>query len=143
VPLRLISGHYWNTIPPSIWSLRYTFEIILNWFCEKITKTLRGFGLDRLKAETLELRHLKCDLTVMFSIIRGFLEFDCNSLFHVIDREPVRTHGHNLRLYKEHCNVNSRLNAFVFRNINVWNRLPAHVVNTAAVFKRRRACVNI
>jgi len=99
VPLRLISGHYWNTIPPSIWSLRYTFEIILNWFCEKITKTLRGFGLDRLKAETLELRHLKCDLTVMFSIIRGFLDIDCNSLFHVIDREPVRTHGHNLRLY--------------------------------------------
>jgi len=42
------------------------------------------------------------------------------------------------------CNVNCRLNAFVCRNINVWNRLPAHVVNSdsVAVFKRRLVCVN-
>ena len=35
---------------------------------------------------------------------------------------------------------NCRLNAFVCRNINVWNRLPAHVVNSdsvAAVVKVR------
>jgi len=34
--------------------------------------------------------------------------------------------------------------AFVRRNINVWNRLPAHVVNSGsiAVFKQRLACVN-
>ena len=40
---------------------------------------------------------------------------------------------------------NCRLNAFVWRNINVWNRLPAHVVNSdsVAVFKRRLACVNL
>jgi len=50
-----------------------------------------------------------------------------------------------LRLYMEHCNVNCRLNAFVCRNINVWNRLPAHVVNSdsVAVIKRRLACVNL
>jgi len=37
---------------------------------------------------------------------------------------------HSLRLYKEHCNVNCR-------NVNVWNWLPAHVVNSdsVAVFK--------
>ena len=56
----------------------------------------------------------------------------------------VHTRGHNLKLYKEQCNVNCRLNAFVRRNINVWNRLPAHVVNSGsiAVFKQRLACVN-
>jgi len=81
----------------------------------------------------------------MFSIIRGFVDIECNSLFHVIDCESVRTSGHNVRLYKEHCNVNSHLNAFVCRNINVWIRLPAHVVNSdsVAVFKRRLACVNL
>ena len=35
--------------------------------------------------------------------------------------------------------------AFVCRNINVWNRLPAHVVNSdsVAVFKHRLVCVNL
>ena len=35
--------------------------------------------------------------------------------------------------------------AFVCRDINVWNRLPAHVVNSdsVAVFKHRLVCVNL
>jgi len=100
---------------------------------------------DRLEAETLQLRRLKSDLTVMFSIIRGFVDIDCNSLFRVIDCESVHTRGHNLRLCKEHCNVNCRLNAFARRNIDVWNRLPVHVVNSdgVAVVKHRLACLNI
>jgi len=78
------------------------------------------------------------------SIIRGFVDIDCNSLLYVIDCESVHTRGHNLRLYQEQCNVNCRLNASVCRNIYVWNRLPAHVVNTdsVAVFKSRLACIN-
>jgi len=72
----------------------------------------------------------KFDLTTMFSIIWSFVDIDCSSLFRVIDCEFVHIRGHNLRLYKEQCNVNCRLNAFVCRNINVWNRLPAHVVNS-------------
>ena len=74
------------------------------------------------------------------SIIRGFVDTDCNSVFSVTDCERVHTRGHNLSLYKQHCyNVNCRLNAFVCRNINVWNRLPAHVVNSdsVAVFKHK------
>jgi len=55
---------------------------------------------DRLEAETLQLRRLKSDLTVMFSIIRGFVDTDCNSLFRVIDCESVHRRGHNLTLYK-------------------------------------------
>ena len=72
------------------------------------------------------------------SIIQSFVDIDCNSLFSVIDCESVHTRGHNLRLYKQHCNVNCRLNAFVCRNINVCNWLPAHVVNSdsLAVFKQ-------
>jgi len=69
----------------------------------------------------VELRRLKSDLTTTVSIIRGFTNTDCNSLFNVVDRESVHTRGNYLRLYKEQCNVNCRLNAFVCRNINVWN----------------------
>jgi len=87
----------------------------------------------------LELRRLKSDLTMMSSIIRGFVVIDCNSLFNVTDCESVHTRCHNLRLYKEHCNINCRLNAFLCRN-----RLPVQVVNSdsVAVFKHRLACVN-
>ena len=56
--------------------------------------------LDRLEAETLELRRLKSDLTTVFSIIRGFVDIDCNSLFNVTDCESVRTRGHNRRLLR-------------------------------------------
>ena len=56
-----------------------------------------------------------------------------NGLFNVIDfTESVYTRDHNLRRYEEHCkvcNVNCRLNTFACRDINVWNRLPAHVVH--------------
>jgi len=81
----------------------------------------------------------------MLSIIRGVVDTDCTSLFHVIDCESVHTRGHNLRLYKEYCNVHCRLNAFFCRNIYVWNRLPPHVVNSdsVAVFERRLVCVNL
>ena len=38
-----------------------------------------------------------------------------------------------------------RLNSFVCRNINVWNSLPAHVVesDSVAMFKRRLSRTNI
>jgi len=65
----------------------------------------------RLKVETLDLRRLKSDLTMMSSIIR-FFYIDTNSLFHVIDCESVYTRGHNLRLYKEHCSVNCLFERF-------------------------------
>ena len=87
-----------------------------------------------------------CIGTLSFLFVcRGFVDIDCNSLSRVIDCESVRTRDHNLRLCMQHCNVNCRSNAFVCRNINVWNRLPAHVVNSdsVAVFKRRLACVDL
>jgi len=124
-----------------IWSLRHVYlKDKLESVQGRFTKRLKGFGhisyaarLDRLKAETLELRRVKSDLTMMLTIVRGFVDIGCNSLFRVIDCESFHTRGHNLRLYEEHCNVNCRLNAFVCRNINVRNQLPAHVVNSDSV----------
>ena len=91
-----------------IWSPRYVYlKDKLESVQRRFTKRLKGFGhishaarLDRLKAETLELRRLTTDLTMTFSIIRGFVDIDCNGLFRVIDCESVHTRGHNLRLYK-------------------------------------------
>ena len=81
----------------------------------RFTKRLKSFGhishaarLDRLEAETLELRRFKSDLSMMFSTIRGFVDIDCNSLFCVIDYESVHTRGYNLRLYNEHYTVSQK-----------------------------------
>ena len=51
----------------------------------------------------------------------------------------------NFKVLKEHSNINCRLNSFVCRNINVWNSLPAHVVesDSVAMFKRRLSRTNI
>jgi len=40
--------------------------------------------LDVLHAESLELRRLKCDLTMMFRIIRGYCALDRSSNLHCI-----------------------------------------------------------
>ena len=128
VPFRLILGSYWSRPYNSpIWSPRYVYlKDKLESVQRRFTKRLKSFGhisyaarLDRLKAETLELRRLKSDLTTMFCVIRGFVDTDYNCLFRVIDRESVHVCGHNLRLYKEHCNVNCRLNVFVCCNITL------------------------
>jgi len=60
---------------------------------------------------------------MMFSIIRGFVDIDCNSLFSVIDCKSVQMRGHILRLYKEHCYCCLKGNhyvlyVFIFMRIN-------------------------
>jgi len=124
----------------------YTLKINMNRLSVGLLNVYKGFWSHFIcsKAETLELRRLKSDLTMMFSFFRCFVDIDFNSLLSVTDCESVHTRGHNRRLCKQQCNVNCRQNAFVCRNINVWNRLPAHIVNndSVAVFKHRLACVN-
>jgi len=105
---------------------------------------------------TWELRRLKSDLTMMFSIIRGFVDIDFDSVYmrghnrtvvNLVINAMVTVNARSrvvinaradMTVRHEHCNVNCRLNAFVCGNINAWNRLPAHVVNSdsVAVFKQ-------
>ena len=82
---------------------------------------------------------------MIFCIIRGFVNIDCDRLFSVVDCESSRTRGHNFKVLKEHSNINCRLNSFVCRNINAWNSLPARVVesDSVAMFKRRLSRMNI
>ena len=91
------------------------------------------------------MRRLKLDLTVIFCIIRGFVNIDCDLIFSIVDCESSRTKGRNFKVLKEHSTINCRLNSFVCRHINVWNSLPAHVVesDSVAMFKRRLSRTNI
>jgi len=82
---------------------------------------------------------------MIFCVIRGFVSIDCDRLFSIIDSETLHTRGHSFKVLKEHCNINCRLYSFVCRNVNVWNSLPDHVVNSdsVAIFKRRLSSLNL
>jgi len=100
--------------------------------------------LNKLEAETLEMRRLKLDLVMYYNILHGFVDIDAGSLFDTINSNVIRSRGHPLRIIKQHCNVNCRSSSFVCRNINAWNSLPEHVVNceTTATFCRAMLCIS-
>ena len=51
--------------------------------------------------------------------------------------ETCHTRAHKFRLIKDYCNLNWCLNSFVCHNVNAWNYLPFHVVesDSVAMFK--------
>ena len=87
----------------------------------------------------------KVGLNYDICIIRGFVNIDCDRLFSIVDCESSRTRGHNFKVLKEQSNINCHLKFFVCRNINVWNSLSVHVVesDSVAMFKRRLSRTNI
>jgi len=102
---------------------------------KKFTKRLKGFSmlhycerLNKLEAETLEMRRLKLDLVMYYNILHGFVDIDAGSLFDTINCNVIRSCGHPLRIIKQYCNVNCS-SSFVCRNVNTWNSLLEHVVN--------------
>jgi len=95
-----------------------------------------------LKAETLELRRLKQDLTTMYKIINNLIDVNIADLFEF--STDIRTRGHNLKIVKPVCNNNARAFSFACRRINSWNSLPEHVVTCKTVnhFKHSLDYVN-
>jgi len=71
---------YWSIIPPSSLSDMYILKTSSNRFGVDLRFSHVSYAarLDRLGAETLELRRLTSDLTIMFSIFPGFVDIDCN-----------------------------------------------------------------
>ena len=53
--------------------------------------------LGRLNLESLESRRVKADLVLLFKVIHGFVDIDCNGMF---DTQTAR--GHDLHIRKHH-----------------------------------------
>lgn len=118
----------------------------------RFTKRLQGFmrlsyaeRLRRLSAETLEQRRLKLNLTMVYNILHGIVDINADSIFDCVNVDIVHTRGHNLRIIKEHCNLNCRANSFACRNVNAWNCLPSDCVNCSSTlsFKNRLDCIDL
>ena len=67
------------------------------YYCERLNK---------LEAETLEMRRLKLDLVMFYNILHGFVDIDAGSLLDTINCNVIRSRGRSLRITKQHCNVN-------------------------------------
>jgi len=77
--------------------------------------------LGRLNLESLEPRRVKADLVLLFKVIHGFVDIDCNAMFDIQVQTDRTTRGHDLHIRKHHSNIDARKFHFCNRVINVWN----------------------
>jgi len=109
----------------------------------RFTKRLRGLHdmsykqrLCFLHADTLELRRLKSDLTMMYKIFHTLVDINASDFF--VLSANVTTRGHSFKLDKQLCKINARQHSFACRRIDCWNSLSDIVVSAASLqsFKR-------
>jgi ribonucleases P/MRP protein subunit RPP40 len=107
----------------------------------KLVDECRGMTYaDRLAVmglSSLEDRRTRGDMIEVFKMIKGFSGVDYR-LFFALD-ENGRTRGHRYKLIKNRSRLNIRKNFFSQRVVDVWNKLPASVVEAESVncFKNR------
>ncbi len=123
-----------------VWAPVYVTDIdIIERVQRRFTKRLNGLWhlnyFERLfllgNAETLELRRLKSDLTMIFKIVHKLVAIDFDEFF--VLNSYTCTRGHNFKLNKPKCNNNARYFSFACRCIDVWNSLPLNVVSAVTI----------
>jgi len=81
------------------------------------SERLASLGLD-----SMQVRRLKCDLTMCYKIIHS------NAVIHsqdfVIYSDYLSTRGHKYKLFKRYSSVNAYKNSFINRIRDIWNMLP-------------------
>ncbi|KAA0194536.1 hypothetical protein HAZT_HAZT004540 [Hyalella azteca] len=85
--------------------------------------------LAALHLPRLEHRRKRGDLIDCYKYVHGV--YNTASLFKLSTSD--RTRGHSLKLVKEQCSRQVRLNFFSVRVVNVWNSLPELVVSAPSV----------
>ena len=87
--------------------------------------------LDRLKLFSLERRRLRGDLIETFKIMKGFSGIEVGDLF--TQAPESRTRGHEYKLMKMRCRLNTRKHFFSNRVVDSWNSLPKELVGLQTV----------
>ncbi len=103
-------------------------------------KHLKGQYQQRLAAlqlEPLELRRLYIDLIWVYKILNGLVDLNISDFFQF---SGSQTRGHSKKLYPKLCSrwINSRLNFFSSRVVNIWNSLSDTVLNSASLSEFKR-----
>ena len=108
----------------------------------KLTKCLPGFNtmsylerLNVLNLDTLEVRRIIFDLTLMFKIVHRLIDIDPNQLFTF---NSNTTRGHCYKINVQYSRINARKYFFINRIIPIWNALDPQIVisNSLYTFKK-------
>lgn len=114
-------------------------EAVQRNFTKRVSKLSDCSYHDRLynlKVELLETRRLKCDLITLFKFIHGRFRILSDDFITILDDSTTR--GHRYKIRKQYCAVNAFKYNFPNRCIDVWNGLPAAVVNAASHMEFQR-----
>jgi len=134
----------------SVWSpYKKKYRELIEKVQRRVTKQLPGFKdlpyeerLKTLKLPTLAYRRARGDMIEVFKIthniydpvsINGIISYSIDE----ISRAGGR--GHSFKLYQQRAEKEIRRNTFGHRVVQIWNKLPNHVVNAQTLnsFKRR------
>ena len=96
-----------------------------------------------LNLDSLEVRRLKYDITAIYKLIHNHFDIHYTDFFELVTDNNTR--GHRFKVYKRHCVVNAYKHSFPNRCIDIWNNLPADVVESLSIshFKNRLDEVNL
>ena len=94
--------------------------------------------LKELNLFSLEKRRMRGDLIEMFKIIKGFDNINTEDYI-TFDRSNITRRRHSFKITGKRFTSNEAKHFFFNRIVNVWNSLPANVVDskTITTFKNR------
>ena len=130
-------GHWSSTI--LLWSPALKTDIDrIERVQRRFTKRLPGLNkfsyaerLQFLNLESLELRRLHLDLITCYKIIFGLIDIKSEEFLQ--RSTSTRTRRHPYKLYKQRSSKSARNSFFCQRVINIWNSLPANIVNFSSI----------
>ena len=102
----------------------------------RVTKMIKCISTCRMKSAKkiglikLENRRRRGDLIEVFKIVKGLVNVAPDTFFHMSNRQ---SRGHRFKLEKPRARLEIRKHCFSHRVVDVWNCLPAHVVETVTV----------
>ena len=91
-----------------------------------------------LNRERLELRRLKADLVMFYTILNNLISIDYDVHFTIRKSSSISTRSTGPTLVKPFCRTNRIANNFFFRSINVWDILPVTRTNATSLFAFKR-----
>jgi len=129
------AGLLFNCLAPS---LQYLDKSLLEKVQHRFTRLfphLRGLPyeerLHQLRLWSLEECWNRADLLETFKMVKGIAATPWSVFFH--RAEDKITRSHSLKLVKNHCHCNTRLQFFSQRVINRWNSLTEEDISVSSV----------
>ena len=92
-----------------------------------------GWLWTALNLESLELRKLQADLTLVYNILFGVIRAKSDKLFSVRNQPQLRRHSYTLN--KPRCNSQTRQSFFLNIRVDLRNSLPADSMDFSSLHK--------